>query len=104
MTLRCSNCRSLNADNMPSCGNCGASLAQAERLKIKKPGCSWNGTGMNCPYCGQPMDEGVFEVSARERPRWIGGGGKEEIMGQGPSFREFEGYRCRSCNCMLVYC
>jgi DNA-directed RNA polymerase subunit RPC12/RpoP len=104
MTLKCSGCGSLNVDSMTACGNCGAALTQADRVVAEKIEESPDEPGMACPYCGGPMEKGLLEIPAHQilSPLWLSGSGEEALFGYGASYHELEGYRCRSCNCLLV--
>ena len=102
MTLRCSKCGSFNVDKLATCGNCGNSLSQADRVvfRMKKktmyPGES---SGTECPYCGQPMEDGVLEISASRGLclLWSGLAEEKELVSS-----DLVGYRCTSCKCLLV--
>ncbi len=107
MTLRCGSCGALNADSMTTCGNCSAPLTEANRVPVQteKTENPDYGAAVRCPYCGRPMEEGVFDVPASRglRPRWLSGSGEEEIGSYSITSYEYAGYRCTSCNSMLVY-
>lgn len=105
MPFRCSKCGSLNVDGMAKCGKCGTPLSETDRLELKPSEDSNPDYGeivQKCPYCGRPMEEGTLEVpQGYFAPRWIGQEASEPI-GFGTYSVEFEGYRCTTCNCMLV--
>jgi len=107
MLKKCSNCGSLNIDEMTECGNCGASLAQAEHVEIevKKTETEYasDESSMKCPYCGGPMEEGTFEIPSQQafRPLWVGRSGEEPIGAYSPLLYDFDGYRCKSCSCIV---
>ena len=107
MPLRCSNCGSLNIDSMTMCGNCGHPLsesnrvAEPEKTKIEVPD---GEIYVRCPFCGAAMIEGVLEVPIQMPygPRWRGRDGSDSSLGYG-SLPEYEGYRCETCKCILIY-